>query len=241
MGKHFHLSSDIIQEQIEDYILENQLHPGDKLPSERAFSEKFNVNRITLRNALKHLQDEGIITARQGSGNYIAEPKYFDNANTCISFSEGWRLEHQNPSSKEISFRTVEATKKIAKNLNIALGTSVYELKRIRYINKTPVIIETTYLKKDMFPGLMQFNFEKLSLYSILNQYYHTKPTIQNHTISITHLSAEEASLLDQKELDGAFYLNAITLDESKNVIEYCISICRADKYALKNSLTGLI
>jgi len=63
--------SQLIIEQIKHRILEGQLKPGDKLPSERVLAEMFSVSRATVREALRALQYMEIIEVRQNDGAYL--------------------------------------------------------------------------------------------------------------------------------------------------------------------------
>lgn len=64
-----------IAEQIKNSIFANTLKPGDKLPSERELAIQFNVGRISVREALRMLEQAGLIFIRQGSGGgaYVKE------------------------------------------------------------------------------------------------------------------------------------------------------------------------
>ncbi len=64
--------SDKAAEQIVQYILENQLQKGDRLPNEKLLVEQLNVSRSTIREAMRSLSSRGIVVIRQGSGTYIA-------------------------------------------------------------------------------------------------------------------------------------------------------------------------
>ena len=64
MGKHILVRSEELRERIEEYIDKSGLKPGDKLPSERAFAEALGTSRVTLRDALIRMQDEGLIETR---------------------------------------------------------------------------------------------------------------------------------------------------------------------------------
>ncbi len=66
------ISSTIIR-QIEELILQGVLRPGDRLPAERELSEKMEVSRPTLREALADLEERGLIVTRPGGGTFIAE------------------------------------------------------------------------------------------------------------------------------------------------------------------------
>ncbi|WP_299083565.1 FCD domain-containing protein [uncultured Ruegeria sp.] len=59
--------------QIELLILRGILRPGERLPSERELAERMGVSRPSLREAISDLQDQGLLTAKAGSGIYVAE------------------------------------------------------------------------------------------------------------------------------------------------------------------------
>jgi GntR family transcriptional repressor for pyruvate dehydrogenase complex len=66
------LSDDIV-EQLEGMILEGTLKSGERLPAERALAEQFGVSRPSLREAIQKLAAKGLLTSRQGGGNYVVE------------------------------------------------------------------------------------------------------------------------------------------------------------------------
>ena len=65
--------SDSIIRQIEKLILRGILRPGERLPSERELAERLDVSRPSLRAALSELQEQGLLTAKAGSGVYVAD------------------------------------------------------------------------------------------------------------------------------------------------------------------------
>ena len=66
------ISSAIVR-QIELLILRGILRPGERLPSERDLADRLGVSRPSLRDALSSLQDQGLLTARAGSGVFVAD------------------------------------------------------------------------------------------------------------------------------------------------------------------------
>ena len=57
--------------QIKEMIMTGQLHPGDRLPSERELAERLSVSRTTIREALRSLAAVGMISIRQGDGSFV--------------------------------------------------------------------------------------------------------------------------------------------------------------------------
>lgn len=64
---------EVVFKEIKQYIIDNKLQPGDKLPTELEMCKMMGVSRNVLREALKSLQMMGIITSVPGSGNIIME------------------------------------------------------------------------------------------------------------------------------------------------------------------------
>lgn len=60
-----------IRESLLQYIHENRLHDGDKLPTERFLAEHYGVSRITIQRAIRELQDENLLYRIQGGGTYV--------------------------------------------------------------------------------------------------------------------------------------------------------------------------
>lgn len=65
------LVSEAVHEALLSDVLEGRLAPGDALPSERALSEAFAVNRHAVREALKRLQQAGLVQVAQGGATRV--------------------------------------------------------------------------------------------------------------------------------------------------------------------------
>lgn len=61
-----------IVKQLRELIYEQQIEPGDKLPSERVLSEQLGVGRSSVREALRSLELLGLIETRHGGGTFLA-------------------------------------------------------------------------------------------------------------------------------------------------------------------------
>jgi GntR family transcriptional regulator, transcriptional repressor for pyruvate dehydrogenase complex len=62
-----------IVELIVEFIAEQRLRPGDRLPTEQEFAERFGVSRTIVRDAIKMLTPSGLVRPRRGSGIFVGE------------------------------------------------------------------------------------------------------------------------------------------------------------------------
>ncbi|MFZ0368753.1 MAG: GntR family transcriptional regulator [Halobacillus sp.] len=72
--------------QLKSYIDENQLKPGDKLPSERELSEQLNVGRSSIREAFRAMELLGLIETKRGEGTYIRAYRPYHMVELLSSF-----------------------------------------------------------------------------------------------------------------------------------------------------------
>jgi GntR family transcriptional regulator, transcriptional repressor for pyruvate dehydrogenase complex len=68
--------SELIVDQVRLLIRQQQLNPGDRLPAERELCERFGVSRVTVREALRVLEANGLVEIRVGArgGAFVTKP-----------------------------------------------------------------------------------------------------------------------------------------------------------------------
>lgn len=62
-----------VAERLKEYILEQKLKSGDKLPTETTLAREMNVARSTVREAIKRLESQNILSVRHGAGSFVAD------------------------------------------------------------------------------------------------------------------------------------------------------------------------
>ena len=65
-----------IHNQLRSNIEEGKWQVGQKIPAERELATEFGVSRMTLRQAIQTLVDEGVLERRVGSGTFVANRKF---------------------------------------------------------------------------------------------------------------------------------------------------------------------
>jgi GntR family transcriptional repressor for pyruvate dehydrogenase complex len=79
-------SQDIVQ-QVKSHIFAGKLAPGDRLPTEKELAEQFGLSRITVRDALRVLESQGLISIKVGAGGgaFVSDPANTQSANELIT------------------------------------------------------------------------------------------------------------------------------------------------------------
>lgn len=135
-------------------IVNGSFNAGDKLPTEKEFSERFNVNRHTVRRALAELSQAGIIYVRRGSGAYVAEGVLDYKIGPRTRFSQNVSDLGRTPSTQVLHTEVVEAEDRVAQRLGLRPGRMVLMIEAIGEADGTPVTYSNQFFPADRFPDL---------------------------------------------------------------------------------------
>ena len=123
---------------------------GEQLPTENELIEQFNVSRITVRQALSTLADEGLIERRQGSGTFVTQRKGRKRrlegvVHVTGSLDELIEMGSDTP-IKLLEKTRIETDKYQAALLQLKPGTPIFMLKRLRLFEGAPLSLIINYL-----------------------------------------------------------------------------------------------
>ncbi len=227
--------------QIRDVLVEKinsgEFISGSQLPSERELSETYNISRMTARNALTQIVDSGYAYRLKGKGTFVRFPKIERDFVKLSGFSQMLKSKGIKPSNKIVKSGIIEADKKIASLLETTIGTKVYEIVRIRYGNNVALALEYSYLPVNLFDNLLQYDFERDSLYKVIEENYNYKLKYSKQWIKITTLNKGESKILSVKEHTPAFLLESISYDMDEKVVESTLSLNIGDRTAFYTEL----
>ncbi|OXM49169.1 GntR family transcriptional regulator [Amycolatopsis alba] len=147
----------------------SELGQGAVLPTERELSERFEVSRATVRQAVGELVLEGRLSRRQGSGTYVAGPKLVQPL-ALVSYTEGLRRQGIQPGRNLISLERRDAGPSLASELEIDPDDDVIHIERVLLADDERVGLESTYLTAARFPTLMDVFDPTQSLYACLRE-----------------------------------------------------------------------
>jgi GntR family transcriptional regulator len=142
---------------------------GDKIPSERELGVIYNVSRMTARQAVNELVNEGIVYREKGRGTYLSSPQFLQN--NVKSFTETLKEQDYTPSTKILEFSMVHNLKDICSKMGCNLKDKFYKIKRLRLGNNIPIALETVYIPEYKCEGLKTYDMSK-SLYKVLEDNY---------------------------------------------------------------------
>ena len=216
---------------IKQKISSGALAIGDLLPSEAEFCRALDVSRNTVRQAIGELEDEGLVVRKRGKGTFVADPTS-NRRGVRYSFTTEVSSAGKVPSSTLVDFGVITPSVSICRMMELQEGTPVYCFTRVRNVDGTPLILETSYYPQYIYPNLTRDMVQTHSFYSLL---YHVgiTPYSAEDTYQPVVLNAAQASLLETQEGSCAFFHQRRTKTEDGRIYEYTISYIRGDRVHL--------
>ncbi|MDD3170105.1 MAG: GntR family transcriptional regulator [Eubacteriales bacterium] len=209
------------------------LKPGDMMIAENSLCELLNVSRTTVRQSMNLLVEEGLLIRYRGKGTFVANFKIKRNMNHLYSFTEDMQAIGAKPVSKVIRAEVLETCPdEIADILKLpSTHTPLFYLERLRLANDEPILWERTYIPYYLCNKIETFDFNRDSLYQVLNETYHLDMYHAKETLDAILLSKNEAALLECTSAKNVGYRIArISYLDSGFIFEYTTSVTRANK-----------
>jgi len=215
---------------LENKIIDGTYPKGYMLPAENELCDIFNASRMTVRKALDELSKRGVIYKVKGKGTFVSKFEIYKE-HTLKGFSQIMTEKGVYLRTVVRKFEIVEADTGVSENLRVPLGSKVYNLERIRYIFEKPVGIESVYLKCDIFPNFLKYDFSENSLYKTLEGDYGITLSRVEQKISTIDIAGADAKLLFNKSKATALYIEGIAYDKNTLPIEYERDIFNGNNY----------
>lgn len=221
-------------EQLREVLLAEvrRLRPHDMLPTERELAATHGVSRATIRQALDHLSDLGLVYRIQGAGTFVHGTTYSKTL-LLTSFSEDVRERGMEPSSRLLDVSERPAPAELATELGITEGDPVTTVRRLRLADGQPMCLETVRIASAKVPELSEADLTG-SLYEVLEGSYGVRLTRADQLVRAITLDADEAATLGVEVGAPAFAIHRVALDERDRPIECSDSVYRADLYDMR-------
>lgn len=227
-------------ERIREEIARRGLPEGSKLPPERELCARLDVSRVTLRRALAHLVDQGLVTASHGRGWFVsaaAPPAPArDWPKDLESFTATARRKHMRAGSVVLRHDTVTASLDDADRLDVPAGTPLLRLERIRLLNDVRIAVDRTLVVAELAPDLTRTDFREASLYEELRR-WGVKPERAEATIEARTADEELAGHLGIDRGAPVLVLDQTVFTRDQRALLLSTVEYSGDRYRLRTTL----
>ena len=225
----------ILRQKIED----GQWPPRTPIPSERQLEQLYNISRTTIREAIDHLVRQGYLYREHGRGTFVSPQKLQKGLMELTSFSEDLIKRGITPGQFIRSLDWITAPAKIAQKLEIAAGSKVLCIERVRLGDGVPIGLQTSYLALPSDLSINRADLESSgSLYRILQEKFNIIPSEADETLEVTLATPEEAQLLEVVAGAPLLLSERVLFAQNRKPVEFVKILYRGDRYRYYVRLT---
>jgi GntR family transcriptional regulator len=226
-----------LKEIMREKIRSGEWKPGDLIPSERELGEQYGISRMTARQAITGLVNEGLFYREQGKGTFVSRHKITQQLIRLTGFTEDIKARGQRPGTKVLIARMQPADEATAERLRIKPGQPVAYLQRLRLADNEPLAIEVSQINFIGCEQLIEEDLEHNSLYQLLENKYGLPLVEAEQELEAGLVSNEESPLLQIPVGSPALFTRRITYTERNQPIEYARAIYCGNKYTFYTNL----
>ena len=228
-----------MRDTLRQWIETGVYKPGDILPPEPDLESQFEVSRITVRQAIVELVQEGLLERERGKGTFVREPKITQKLNHISSWAETILAMGMTARTVDCRIEEVEPPVWVKRILPVGADEKVTLVIRLRYANDEPMCIMTNYILSDYVPGLARDGLISESLYDTLEHKYNLVLSRAEETVEAMVTDKKTAEKLKTYEGAPLLVVTRVTYDQNDLPFEVVKVKSRADKYQYSATLTG--
>jgi len=203
---------------------------GSQIPTEEELCKTFNVSRATVRTAVLELVRQGYLKRQQGKGTFIFRNMISEGLTMLTSLRELFFEQDLHFSTSVLARTVMMPVDDMDIRLNIEKDKHIIYIKRMRFIENGPVLLQETYIPYHISPLLLEDDIENNTLFDLFEKKYGIKITKVKNYIEIAHLNEDEARLLSLTKGAPAVLLTQYFYS-GETLVMYTHSIKRTDRF----------
>jgi len=220
-----------VSDLIKDQIAKMFWQLDEMIPSENELAVAYEVSVGTVKKALSKLVDEGTLYRRQGKGTFVNRPDFKRSFMRFFRFGTDENLEERFLSSKVLSSDIRTPAKRIRSMLKLADNEKTITIKRIRFLNELPLLLQDLYLPYKIFKGFDEIDISQKLLYPIYEEKFKTPVVWADEYLRPTIADNIVAEALKIGPGDPVISIERVVYTYGDEPIEVRSSIGRGDKF----------
>src|SRR5690242_21738271 len=160
--------TEVAQQELRQAITGGTFRPGSQLPTEAELCEMLGVSRTVVREALRMLEDDGLVARRHGVGTFVRNHPILKNLNFNFGITEMIESAGLKSGTSNLAFQKENAEPEKAEQLRVPLGTPLITVERVRTADGRPVVYSLDTLSEALIQRA-EFDPQLLLTESIYN------------------------------------------------------------------------
>jgi GntR family transcriptional regulator len=224
--------------QLETMIRRGDYQPDQDLPTEEELAQMFQVSRITVRQAVAELLEDGLLYRKRPRGRLQVAAARVQQRLTRLRgfFTEDMLTIGLKPRTVLLSLQTVSG-EQVADPLGLAKNEPIFRIERLFKGNGEPMTLQTSYIPKSVCPDLEQKDLSR-SLFQYIEETYQQPIVRAVQRLRVREATRHEAELLGLGTFPCIIHVDRTSYAADGTAVEYFVCVLRSDRYDFLMELT---
>ena len=201
----------------------------ERFPTDHELTEAYAVSRHTVREAIRHLNQSGVLRRERGKGTVVDQAEFEQSLGTLYSLFRSIEDAGVIQTSEVLTLATVENAA-AAEQLQLPADAPLVLVERLRLAGGAPLAVDRAWLGADIGHALLEVDFTHTALYDELQRLGHPTPTRGWERITPIIPDGDDRRRLQMKATDAAFFIERLGCVEDRP-LEWRTTVIRGDRY----------
>lgn len=220
-----------VMRSLKEDILSGRFVPEGRLPSEAELTQIFKVSRVVVRQALKILEDEGLIVRIKGKGTFVSKDAVADEAPVLSGYIEDFLRVGVALTVKVLQFGLVKASPDLASVFKADEATDLFYVKRLRLVEGKPFSVVENYLPYRVGILLPMALMEDQPLMTLVEKHAGVSIEWASQVFQAVSADADLATLLDIDLMAPVLKMTLTAFTAENETVNYANVYYRSDRY----------
>ena len=225
-----------VASRLQELIEQGEIGVGARIENEVDLAERLGVSRPTTRRAIQYLVERGMLIRKRGVGTQVVHPKVRRPVELSSLYDDLVSADRE-PRTEVLDLRVIRAPAEVAAALELAPGTEVTWIERLRYAGGEPLALMHNAIPVGLLP-LTEQDLAQQGLYELLRRAGYV-PRIATQVIGARSATAAEARTLQEKRGASLLTMTRTAWDAGGRVLEYGSHLYRASRYSFELNLSA--
>lgn len=223
-----------LRDRVAELIRAEGLRPGDKLPTEAQLTQRFRISRPALREALKLLEQDGLIYVEHGRGRFVsaASAVHVDRPITVFeSVTDMARHYGYEPVNKVLSISEEAPEEEVTEKLRLAPSDRVIRIERLRLQGDEPILYCVDYVPRGIIASRLYDIDWSGSLLALLEE-HRNRPRMSAATVSAVMLPDDVVERNDLRDFGPALLITETCFNATGVPVVYAVDYHRGSHFS---------
>ncbi len=226
-----------VRESLRNRIVNGSYQPGERLPAEEALTAEFGVSRMTVRQGISDLLDEGLLYRKRGIGTFVAQRHVHRDHNRLTTFFDSAESESFEARIAVLKQEVLLSRHLVARSLNILEGEPVFHIQTLRFADGLPITLHDEFIPYKLCPEMLDHDFTQVLSWEALERCgFRIKQAVQR--VEAIAADGQTAKLLETEIGAPLLYKERTVVAEDGTPLEFALCYNRGDRYSLTTTLT---